>query len=139
MHSCSLKSFFFARKKTQTADPVLTSLTCLTDNKTKQKNCWRGLIQKTRATKTSHCHFWAPSHNPQLLVISQQLEIKRVIRNENNVGIADCGLERQIPLGDTSLSKKGALDLKALIQSNCSLCETAQAFLITSIKLQAKK
>lgn len=60
--------------------------------------------------------FWGLSHNPQLLVISQQLEIKRVIGSENNVGIADCGLEWQIPQGDTSLSQKETLDLKALIQ-----------------------
>lgn len=51
-----------------------------------------------------------------LLVISQQLEIKHVIETENNVGIADCGLDEQIPRGDTSLSQKEALDLKASIR-----------------------
>lgn len=37
-----------------------------------------------------------------------------MIGSENNVGIADCGLEWQIPLGDTSLSQKETLDLKAM-------------------------
>lgn len=60
--------------------------------------------------------FWGRSHNALLLVISQQLEIKCVIGSENNVGIADCGLEWQIPPGDTSLSQKEMLDLKTLIQ-----------------------
>jgi len=50
------------------------------------------------------------------LVISQQLEIKRVIGSEHNVWMADGGLEGQIPPGDTSLSQEETLDLKALIQ-----------------------
>lgn len=81
----------------------------LTDSKKKKKSgtkCW--------TTKASGFHSWGLSHNPQLLVISQQLEIKCVIGSENNVGIADCGLEWQIPLGDTSLSQKETLDLKAM-------------------------
>lgn len=60
--------------------------------------------------------FWGLSHNPYLLVISQQLEINHVIGSENNMRIADCGLKWQIPPGDTSLSQKEMLDLKALIQ-----------------------
>lgn len=93
---------------------------------------------RCRTTKTD-CHFWDLSHKSHLLVISHQLDIKRVIRSENNVGIADCGLEWQIPSGRHKSVTEGSSWFKGVDSVNCALCETAQALLIASIKLQTEK
>lgn len=52
--------------------------------------------------------------------------MKRVIGSENNVGISDCGLEGQIPPGDTSLSQKEMLDLKGVDSVKYALWEAAR-------------
>lgn len=108
--------------------PVLQTINWQTVKKKKKSNtkCW--------TTKTSGCHFWGLSHTPRLLVISQQLEIKRVIGEWKQRG------DRRLWFGmaNSSGRHKSVAEGNSWFKGN-ALCETAEEFLIANIKLQTQK